>query len=50
MDSGKINALNSPEHLIDELVATGFQRKKEVKKASLEDVFLQRTGKEWRDE
>src|SRR4030095_337780 len=29
MDSGKINALNTPDHLIDELVATGFERKKE---------------------
>jgi ABC-2 type transport system ATP-binding protein len=50
MDSGKINALNTPDHLIDQLVASGFERKKEVKKANLEDVFLQLTGKEWRDE
>ena len=50
MDSGRIDALNTPDHLIDELVATGFERKKEVKKASLEDVFLHLTGKEWKDE
>jgi len=50
MNNGKIIALNTPDHLIDELVATGFERKKEVKKANLEDVFLQLTGKEWRDE
>ena len=50
MDSGKINALNTPDQLIDQLVATGFERKKEVKKANLEDVFLHLTGKEWRDE
>ena len=50
MDSGKINALNTPDHLIDQLVASGFERKKEVKKANLEDVFLHLTGKEWRDE
>jgi ABC-2 type transport system ATP-binding protein len=36
--------------LIDDLVATGFERPVEVKKATLEDVFLNLTGKEWRDE
>lgn len=50
IDSGRINALNTPDHLIDELVASGFERKKEVKKANLEDVFLKLTGKEWREE
>jgi ABC-2 type transport system ATP-binding protein len=50
MEAGKIIALNSPDALIDELVATGFERPKEVKKANLEDVFLHLTGKEWRDE
>ncbi len=50
MDSGKIISLASPDKLIDDLVATGFERPKEVKKASLEDVFINITGKEWRDE
>lgn len=50
MEAGKIIALNSPDALIDELVASGFERPKEVKKANLEDVFLHLTGKEWRDE
>jgi ABC-2 type transport system ATP-binding protein len=50
VDSGKIVAINSPHKLIDDLVATGFRREQEVKKASLEDVFLNLTGKEWRDE
>ena len=50
IDAGKIIAINSPGSLIDDLVATGFQRQQEVKKASLEDVFLNLTGKEWRDE
>lgn len=50
MDGGRINALNTPDHLIDELVASGFERKREVKKANLEDVFLHLTGKEWKDE
>ncbi len=50
MDSGKIIAMDSPDQLIDKLVATGFERPKEVKKANLEDVFIQMTGKEWREE
>lgn len=44
IDSGKIIALNPPDKLIDELVDTGFERPKEVKKANLEDVFIQLTG------
>jgi ABC-2 type transport system ATP-binding protein len=50
VDSGRIVALNHPDTLIDELVATGFERPKEVKKASLEDVFIQLTGKSLREE
>ena len=50
MESGKIIAMNTPDVLIDELVAGGFERKKEVKKANLEDVFLHLTGHEWKDE
>src|SRR6201994_2089254 len=50
MDSGKIIALDSPDRLIDKLVASGFEKPKEVKKANLEDVFIQMTGKEWREE
>jgi len=44
IDSGNIIALNSPDKLIDELVATGFERPKEVKQANLEDVFINLTG------
>src|SRR5678815_3598826 len=40
VDSGKIVAMNTPDKLIDELVATGFERPKEVKQANLEDVFI----------
>jgi ABC-2 type transport system ATP-binding protein len=50
VDSGKIVALNSPDGLIDELVATGFERPKEVKQANLEDVFIQLTGKTLRED
>ncbi|MEI6815689.1 MAG: ABC transporter ATP-binding protein [Bacteroidota bacterium] len=50
IESGKIIAMDTPDKLIDNLIASGFERKKEVKKANLEDVFLALTGKEWRDE
>ncbi|HEV8284930.1 MAG TPA: ABC transporter ATP-binding protein [Chitinophagaceae bacterium] len=50
VDRGKIIALNSPDHMIDELVASGFERPKEVKKANLEDVFIHLTGHSLREE
>lgn len=50
IDSGRIIALNTPDQLIDDLVATGFERPKEVKKANLEDVFIHLTGHALRDE
>jgi ABC-2 type transport system ATP-binding protein len=50
IDNGKIVALDSPDMLIDQLVASGFERPKEVKKANLEDVFIQLTGHQLRGE
>jgi len=50
LDEGKIIALASPDKLIDDLVATGFERPKQVKAANLEDVFITLTGKEIREE
>lgn len=50
VDSGKIVALSSPDGLIDELVATGFERPKEMKQANLEDVFIHLTGKTLRED
>ncbi len=50
MDEGKIIKLDSPDKMIDELVAGGFERPKQVKAANLEDVFIHLTGKEMRDE
>src|SRR6201992_3427172 len=50
IDSGKIIAMDSPDKLIDNLVATGFERPREVKKANLEDVFIQLTGHALRPE
>jgi len=50
VDAGRIVAINSPHQLIDNLIASGFERTTEVKKANLEDVFINLTGKEWRKE
>lgn len=50
IDSGKIIALNTPDKLIDELVANGFEKTKEVKQANLEDVFINLTGHNLREE
>ncbi len=50
IEQGKIIALDTPDKLIDDLIKKGFERKKEVKSANLEDVFLSLTGQEWRDE
>jgi ABC-2 type transport system ATP-binding protein len=49
IDAGKIIAINTPHGLIDELVETGFEKEKEIKKANLEDVFIHRTGKALRE-
>jgi ABC-2 type transport system ATP-binding protein len=49
VDKGKIVALSSPDQMIDDLVATGFERPKEVKKANLEDVFINLTGHSLRE-
>ncbi len=48
IDSGKIVALDTPDYLIDHLVASGFEKPKEVKQANLEDVFIHLTGKSLR--
>lgn len=50
VDSGLIIAIDSPDALIDKLVSSGFERKKEVKKANLEDVFIHMTGKDLREQ
>jgi ABC-2 type transport system ATP-binding protein len=44
MDEGRIIALDKPDELIDELLATGFEKQKETKGANLEDVFINLTG------
>lgn len=44
MDQGEIIAMDTPEKLIDDLIHKGFERKKELKTANLEDVFINLTG------
>lgn len=50
IDSGRIIALDSPDKLIDQLVASGFERPREMKQANLEDVFIQLTGHSLRED
>jgi len=50
IDSGKIIAMESPDRLIDNLVSSGFEKKKQVKSANLEDVFISLTGHSLREE
>lgn len=49
MDRGKIIKTGSPREMIDELLKTGFKKEVIRKEASLEDVFLQITGRTLRD-
>ncbi|HLT80416.1 MAG TPA: ABC transporter ATP-binding protein [Cyclobacteriaceae bacterium] len=49
MDDGRIVALDSPSQLIRQLLARGFTPHTEVHAATLEDVFLDLTGKTLRD-
>jgi len=44
MEKGKIITLDTPDLLIDQLLESGFERKKEMKAANLEDVFIHLTG------
>lgn len=50
MDHGKIIALDHPGALIDRLIDSGFEKKREVKQANLEDVFISLTGHALREE
>ncbi|HUP26084.1 MAG TPA: ABC transporter ATP-binding protein [Candidatus Limnocylindrales bacterium] len=49
MDNGKIIALDTPKNLVQQLLKRGFTKKQHVEQASLEDVFIDMTGKELRD-
>ncbi len=49
MDNGKIIAIDSPKKLVKALLGRGFTKPQHVEQASLEDVFIDLTGKELRD-
>lgn len=49
IDKGQIVALDTPDKMIDDLVARGFEKPKEVKQANLEDVFIDLTGHSLRE-
>jgi len=49
MDEGKIIALDTPDNLIQQLLDRGFTKKKQVRQADLEDVFIDLTGKDLRE-
>jgi len=49
MDNGKIIAMDTPEHLVKNLLKKGFKKKEIVEQANLEDVFIDLTGKALRE-
>jgi ABC-2 type transport system ATP-binding protein len=49
INQGKIIQINTPDHFIEDLIDSGFQREKPVRAASLEDVFIHLTGTEWKE-
>lgn len=49
MDNGKIIALDTPKNLIQQLLDRGFKKPQQVQQATLEDVFIDLTGKALRD-
>ena len=49
MDAGRIITMDTPNVLIDDLLARGFHREQEVRPATLEDVFLDLTGRSLRE-
>ena len=50
MDNGRIIALDHPDVLIDGLLAKGFRKERTERQATLEDVFLDLTGRALREE
>ncbi|MEM7016843.1 MAG: ABC transporter ATP-binding protein [Pseudomonadota bacterium] len=50
IDGGQIIALDTPDNLIEQLLASGFQPKKRARDATLDDVFLNLTGHALREE
>jgi ABC-2 type transport system ATP-binding protein len=49
MDEGEIIAMDSPKNLIKQLLGRGFKKQQQVEQASLEDVFIDLTGRGLRE-
>lgn len=49
MDAGKIITIDTPQHLIEQLLERGFTKQQTVEPANLEDVFIDLTGKAIRE-
>ena len=49
MDNGKIIAQDTPVNLISDLLQRGFKKKRTISQATLEDVFIELTGKDLRE-
>lgn len=50
MDNGKIVAIDTPKNLIKQLLDRGFKKEQHVEQANLEDVFIDLTGKDLRED
>jgi ABC-2 type transport system ATP-binding protein len=50
LDEGRLVAMDTPARMIQALLATGFRRHVEPAPATLEDVYLNLTGRQIRDE
>ena len=50
MDGGRIIALDTPEALVDELIGRGFTKARVERLANLEDVFIDLTGHDLRED
>jgi len=50
MDRGQIVALDTPQKLIDQLIGRGFRKERVERLANLEDVFIDLTGHELRED
>jgi ABC-2 type transport system ATP-binding protein len=50
MDGGRIIALDSPRALVDALIGRGFHKERVERLASLEDVFIDMTGHDLRED
>ena len=49
MDNGKVVTIGTPQFLISKLLKSGFKKHQTTQGATLEDVFIDLTGKELRD-